>query len=86
MAQAYRAAIVAGLSPVEFWQLTPYQSHIAMEAIMERSDKQAWLIAAFTRAKKLPKHESLSRSKKVARDGLDLKRALKVVAAGERKR
>lgn len=39
---------------------------------MERADKQAWMIAAFTRAKKLPKFESLSRKKrKTPRPGLE---------------
>jgi len=83
MAQAYRAAVVAGISPIEFWQLTPYQTRIAMEAILERSDKQAWMIAAFTRAKKLPKFEKLSRGKKKVKDGLELKRALEATAMKE---
>jgi hypothetical protein len=43
-----------------------------MEAILERSDKQAWMIAAFTRTKKMPKWESLSRKKrKTPRPGLE---------------
>jgi len=46
-----------------------------MEATLERSDKQAWTIAAFTRAKKMPKYESLSRRRE-PKDGLNLKRAL----------
>ena len=72
MDQAYRAAVVAGISPIEFWQLTPYQTRIAMEATLERSDKQAWMIAAFTRAKKLPRFEKLSRNKrKGARPGME---------------
>jgi hypothetical protein len=64
--------VLAGISPVEFWDLTPYQTRIAMEALIERADKQAWMIAAFTRAKKLPKFESLSRKKrKTQRPGLE---------------
>ena len=56
-----------------------------MEATLERSDKQAWMIAAFTRAKKLPKFESLSRGKKPARNSLDLKKAMEVTAGKEKR-
>jgi hypothetical protein len=77
--------VVAGLSPVEFWELTPYQTRLAMEATLERSDKQAWMIAAFTRTKKLPKYEKLSRGKKPVRSSLDLKRAMQATAAKEKR-
>lgn len=43
-----------------------------MEATLERADKQAWMIAAFTRTKKLPPYKSLSRRKrKGPRPGLE---------------
>jgi hypothetical protein len=43
-----------------------------MEATQERSDKQAWMIAAFTRTKKLPKYQALSRQKRTKqRPGLE---------------
>ena len=72
MADAYHAAVVAGLSPVEFWQLTPYQTRLAMEATLERSDKQAWLVAAMARTKKLPRYETLSRRRaKGPRPGME---------------
>jgi hypothetical protein len=77
--------VVAGLSPVEFWQLTPYQTRLAMEATMERNDKQAWLIAAFTRTKKLPKYEKLNRGKKPGKSSLDLKRAMMATAVREKR-
>ena len=86
MDQAYRAAVVAGISPVEFWTLTPYQTRIAMEATLERSDKQAWMIAAFTRSKKLPKFESLNRGKRVMKDGLLLKKQLQATALKEKRK
>ncbi len=76
MDQSYRKAVIAGVSPVEFWSLTPYQTRIAMEAAIERSDKQAWTIAAFQRSKKLPKFESLSHSKTPIKDGMELKKQL----------
>ncbi|MDA3835856.1 MAG: hypothetical protein PF495_20990 [Spirochaetales bacterium] len=52
---------------------------------MEREDKQAWLIAAFTRIKKLPKYESLSREKKSIKSGLDLKKILEKTALKEKR-
>ena len=84
--QAFKSAVVAGISPTEFWSLTPYQTRIAMEATLERSDKQAWMIAAFTRAKKLPKFEKLSRGKRVMKDGLLLKRQLQATAMKEKRK
>jgi len=78
--------VLAGISPLEFWQLTPYQTRVAMEAAMERADKQAWMIAAFTRTKKLPKYEKLSRGKKVVKSSMDLKRAMMATAAKEKRK
>jgi hypothetical protein len=56
-----------------------------MEATMERNDKQAWLIAAFTRTKKLPKYEKLNRGKKPVKSSLDLKRAMQATAGKEKR-
>lgn len=56
-----------------------------MEATMERADKQAWMIAAFTRAKKLPRYEKLSRGKKPVKSSLDLKRAMEATAVREKR-
>ena len=86
MDQAFKKATLAGISPVEFWQLTPYQTRIAMEATLERSDKQAWMIALFTRSKKLPKFESLGRGKRVMKDGLLLKKQLQATALKEKRK
>jgi hypothetical protein len=86
LVQAYKAAIVSGISPTEFWELTPYQTRIASEAILERSDKQAWMIAMYTRAKKLPQYETLTRGAKKYRDGKELKAALQAQADRERRR
>ena len=83
MAQAYKKAILAGVDPIEFWQLTPYQTQIVMESSMERADKQAWLIAAFSRVKKLPKYESLTRGEKKQKDGLLLKKQLESMSIKE---
>jgi len=54
-----------------------------MEATLERSDKQAWMIAAFTRAKKLPKFESLRRDKRKPKDGMLLKKELERITVKE---
>jgi len=56
-----------------------------MEASLERSDKQAWMIAAFSRAKKLPKFEKLGRGPKKFKGGEGLKAALQNQAGRERK-
>lgn len=55
---------------------------------MERSDKQAWMIAAMTRTKKLPAYNKLSREKSqvIQRDGLELKKALQATAMKEDKK
>jgi len=54
-----------------------------MEATLERSDKQAWMVAAFTRSKKLPKFESLRRDKRKPKDGLLLKKQLEAMVTKE---
>ena len=54
-----------------------------MEATLERSDKQAWMIAAFTRTKKLPKFESLRRDKRKPKDGMLLKKELERMVVKE---
>ena len=63
MAQAYRAAVVAGLSPVEFWQMTPYLTRIAMSALYDGRATQAWQVANLTRARKLPRLRELMQKK-----------------------
>ena len=54
-----------------------------MEATLERSDKQAWMVAAFTRSKKLLKFESLRRDKRKPKDGLLLKKQLEAMVTKE---
>lgn len=68
---AYKIAVRQGISPVDFWALTPYQTRHAMGA--QRDTSLAWQIARMIRAKKLPDHGALFREKK---DMADLKSTL----------
>lgn len=52
--EAFRSAVEGGVSPVEFWNLTPYLTWQATAALRDRAVTQIWMAAALTRAKKLP--------------------------------
>lgn len=56
---ALKAAVTAGLSPVDFWELTPYLTGLAVGAAGSKQTTDAWLNANFVRAKKLPDLVSL---------------------------
>lgn len=51
---AFRSAVSQGLSPSEFWNLTPYLTRHAIVALADYQATGAWLTANFTRAKKMP--------------------------------
>jgi hypothetical protein len=51
---AFESAVSCGVSPQEFWGLTPYLTRTAMSGARKYQIKTAWFSAAFTRAKKLP--------------------------------
>lgn len=60
-----------GLSPDEFWRLTPYEFNLMAESFVAREERKtndllyhAWHIEAFARAKKLPKLETLLKKRK----------------------
>ncbi len=60
-----------GISPFDFWNLTPYEFILTMEGINDREIKHqqdllylAWHIEAFARQKKLPKLQSLLKQPK----------------------
>jgi hypothetical protein len=76
--QAYSAAVQAGISPVEFWELTPYLTHKAITALTDGRNTQAWTIAALTRAKKMPKLADMTSKPTGARENMEneLKKAL----------
>ena len=65
-----------GLSPEEFWSLTPYEFNMMAEGFMTRRDQKtndliylAWHIEAFSRAKKLPKLETLLKKRRPMAQG-----------------
>ncbi len=76
--QAYCAAVQAGISPVEFWELTPYLTRKAIAALTDGRNTQAWMIAALTRAKKMPKLNEMISKPKAGNPNMeaDLKKAL----------
>ena len=51
---AFKAVVASGLSPVEFWELTPYLTGLAVGGALDRQTTRAWLNANYTRAKELP--------------------------------
>ena len=68
IARAYTAAFRAGVSPVDFWGLTPFQTQLLIEAHGERLKDEfesliaaGWHTAVFSRAKTIPPLRSLFR-------------------------
>lgn len=57
--EAFRTSVQAGVSPLEFWGLTPYLTKAAVDALSDGRNTQSWVQAALVRAKKMPKLESL---------------------------
>lgn len=90
IAEAHRAAVRAGLSPREFWGLTPWQFWECLTAVGERmlEDRKtdlwkAWHVAALARARKLPKLEMFVGIKRDAdRDPKALAQSLKETLRG----
>jgi hypothetical protein len=75
--KAYKAAVAAGVSPAEFWGMTPYLTGQAVIAMNDETTTRIWTLAAMTRAKKLPKLDKLlSKTKPEKKDMGGLKMAL----------
>lgn len=55
MVAAFKAAVQQGIDPEQFWRLTPYLTHKAMEGLSKGRLSMAWHTAAFQRTKKLEK-------------------------------
>jgi hypothetical protein len=55
----FEEAVRAGISPKDFWDLTPYLTRLAMGALHDGSTGRMWILAALTRAKKLPRMEDM---------------------------
>ena len=70
---AYKTAIRNGISPIEFWQLTPFLTAHAIESSHESMLVSSWHVAAFSRQKRLPKLQKLLKIDSMSHD---LKNAL----------
>lgn len=55
----YKSAVAAGISPVEFWNMTPYLTGKAIKTILDETVTRNWTLAAMMRMKKLPKLDKL---------------------------
>lgn len=75
---AFCNAVSVGLSPVEFWGLTPYLTKNAISAMADGRTTTAWMMANLSRSKTLPKLEKLlSKTEPKGGDiGMKLKSAL----------
>ena len=51
------------MNPVDFWNMTPYMTRQAAAAIADGRTTQAWMTAALTRARRLPKLHTLLNNK-----------------------
>ena len=84
MVAAFKAAVTSGLSPVDFWELTPYLTGLAVGGAVSKQTTDAWLNANFTRAKKLPDlAELLSKSEEKKNNMANLKNHLALLKGGK---
>lgn len=68
MVEAYKASVASGISPVDFWSLTPYLTKHAIKAASDENVTRTWILASFMRAKKLPKLDKLLKQEKPKSD------------------
>ena len=68
---AFKAAVRSGLSPVDFWELTPYLTGLAVGGAISKQTTDAWLSANYVRAKKLPGLADLIGSDEEKKDNMD---------------
>ena len=78
--EAFRSAVEGGVSPVEFWTLTPYLTRQATAALRDKTVTQMWMTAALTRAKKLPELAKLLNKRQ--EDKKDVAAKLKAALSG----
>lgn len=78
--EAYRSAVEAGISPVEFWGLTPYLTRQATGALRDGDLTRAWIAAVLERKKKLPELSRLLSKK--PEDKRDMAERLKAALSG----
>lgn len=79
-------AVRAGISPVDFWRLTPYLTRKSAPALHDSRTTAAWLTANLTRAKKLPKLSELTAKKQEHRTKGEMEDSLKAHLAGMARR
>ena len=68
---AFKAAARLGLNPVDFWELTPYLTGLAVGGAVSKQTTDAWLNANFGRAKKLPDLAKLLGESEEKKDNMD---------------
>lgn len=76
-----------GVSPLDFWNLTPFLCRHATSALADGRSYTAWLTAALTRAKKMPKlNDLLTNKPNRDRAGMEagLKAALRQAGMGKK--
>lgn len=77
---AFKAAVTSGLSPVDFWQLTPYLTGLSIGAAGSKQATDAWMTATLSRAKKIPELDSLMGKAEEKKNNMDdLKNHLSVM-------
>jgi hypothetical protein len=69
---AYQRACRDGIDPQTFWELTPYQTRIAVTGLRDGRATLAWYIAALERQRKLPTLEQLLSKKGPESSGREL--------------
>lgn len=82
--EAFRVAVRGGISPTEFWQMTPYLTKQALPALAERHNTTIWTQAALIRAKKLPELEKFAGRPKEQTTPADLEAKMKALFKNEK--
>ena len=77
---AFKVVVRSGLSPVDFWEMTPYLTGLAVGGAVNKQTTDAWLNANLGRAKKLPNLAELIGTDAEKKNNMDdLKNHLSVV-------
>ena len=69
--EAFKTSVKVGLSPVDFWELTPYLTGLAVGGALSKQTTDAWINASFGRAKKLPDLANLLGDVEEKKDNMD---------------
>ena len=82
--EAFRVAVRGGISPTEFWGLTPHLTRQALPALAERHNTTIWLQAALMRTKRLPELEKFAGRPKEQGPPADLEAKMKALFKNEK--